>query len=55
MVVQDESLAPLPAARLKVCLALLAERDVVQWTPRGGYRLLRTGLSREERERAGLS
>jgi len=47
--------APLPPTRLKVCLALFVERDIVRRTSRGGFRLLRRGLTHDELARAGLS
>jgi ATP-dependent DNA helicase RecQ len=45
------AISPVPKARLKVCLDLLASRGVVQ--ANGTYKLLRRGLDREQVAREG--
>jgi ATP-dependent DNA helicase RecQ len=49
------AISPLPKARMKVCLALFANRGIVKSEPGRRYRLLAPGLSREQLARAGQS
>lgn len=49
------AVSPLPKSRMKVCLALFANREIVRSEKRGHYRLLVTELTREQLARAGES
>ncbi len=50
-----QAASPLPKSRMKVCLALFANRGIVRSESRGRYRLLVTELTRDQLARAGES
>jgi ATP-dependent DNA helicase RecQ len=49
------AIAPLSAARMRVCLSLFTARGVVRYETGGRYRLLRPDMSRDELTRVGQS
>lgn len=50
-----KAVSPLPVSRLRLCLAVLAGRNVVRREPGSRYRLLRPGLERDEVARSGAA
>jgi ATP-dependent DNA helicase RecQ len=50
-----QAASPLPKSRMRVCLALFANREILKPEPRGKYRLLATELTRDQLVRAGQS
>jgi ATP-dependent DNA helicase RecQ len=48
-----QAISPVPKAKLKVCLDLLAGRGVLRAEPGGRYRLIRKGLDRDQVAREG--
>jgi ATP-dependent DNA helicase RecQ len=48
-----QAISPVPKAKLKVCLDLLAGRGVLRAEPGGRYRLVRRGLDRDQVAREG--
>jgi ATP-dependent DNA helicase RecQ len=49
------AIAPLSAARMKVCLSLFTARGIVRYETGGRYRLLRPDMTRDELARSGQS
>jgi ATP-dependent DNA helicase RecQ len=50
-----QAIAPLSAARMKVCLSLFTARGIVRYELGGRYRLLRPDMTRDELARTGQS
>ena len=50
-----QAASPLPTSRMKVCLALFVNREIVRSEPKGQYRLMATQLTRDQLVRAGHS
>lgn len=50
-----QAISPLSKSRMKVCLALFANRGIVRGEPGGGYRLLRPDMTSDEVAREGRS
>ena len=50
-----QAISPLSPSRLRVCMALFANRHILRTEPGRRYRLLRPDMSREELARAGQS